>query len=80
MSVSATVDVEAITARAVQIKPLRVLLWLVAAPFIVLGVALRLLWLAPAFLISAAMQGWTTSDKMIKRWQVAARESASRGG
>jgi hypothetical protein len=59
---------------------MRVALWFIAAPFIVVGLVLRLLWLAPAFLIAATMDGWQAADRMVKQMQVQARESASRGG
>jgi hypothetical protein len=59
---------------------MRVLLWIVAAPFILTGLTLRVLWLAPAFLIAAGVDGWQAADKAIKQWQAQARETARRGG
>lgn len=74
------VNLEHISARAVQIKPMRVLLWLIAAPFIVIGVVFRVLWLAPAFLIASAVDGWQAADKAIKQMQAQARERGRVGG
>lgn len=73
-------DIERVTREATRIKFTRVLLWLIAAPFLLLGLTLRLLWLAPAFLIAAGIDGWQSADKMIKQMQAQARESAARGG
>lgn len=73
-------NIEQVTARAIKIKPMRVVLWILAAPFILVGLVLRLLWLAPAFFIAATMDGWGAADKMVKQMQLQARESASRGG
>lgn len=74
------IKLEQVAAKAVALKPARVLLWLVAAPFILIGLMLRILWLAPAFLISSAGEGWHAADRLLRQWQAQARESASRGG
>jgi hypothetical protein len=73
-------NIDQVARRAVALKPMRVLLWLIAAPFILLGLTLRVLWLAPAFLIGSAMEGWQAADRLVKQMQAQARESAARGG
>lgn len=77
---SLDVQLDQIAAKAVRLKPFRVLLWVLAAPFILIGVAARLLWLAPAFLIGAGVEGWQVADKAVKAWRAQARDDASRGG
>lgn len=77
---SVIVDVEAITARAVQIKPVRTVLLLLAAPVFVLLLLLRFVWLIPAFFVAAGLKGWESGDKLIRVWQAQAREQANRGG
>ncbi len=77
---SLDVNLDQIAAKALALRPLRVLGWVVAAPFIVLGVLLYLAWLAPAFLISSGYEGWKASEKSVKRWRAQAREAESRGG
>lgn len=73
-------SMQRIADRAVAIKPTRVLMWLVAAPFLLLGLVLRLLWLIPALLIGAFGDGWAVGDKLVRQMQSQARESAARGG
>lgn len=69
-----------IEAGAVSLKATTVLLWILASPFVVIGVVLRLVWLAPAFLISSAVEGWLLADRAYKRWRSGARDKASRRG
>jgi hypothetical protein len=63
------VNVEQITAEALKLKPAKVFGLVVAAPFVVLGMVLRLLWLAPALLISAGIDGWRQADDAYERWR-----------
>lgn len=62
-------NVDSITTKTLALKPSRVALWLIAGPFVVVGVALRLLWLAPAFLISSAVEGWQVADRAYQAWR-----------
>ena len=80
MSVIASVDIGSVTRRTSELKFSRVALLVLAAPFLLVGLTLRLLWLMPAFLISSGVEGWQMADKLVKQWQAKARESAARGG
>ena len=71
-------DLNEIFAKAAAVKPLRVFMWLVAAPFIVALFLLRFVWLVPAFAIGAGLEGWQTADKVITQWRAQARD-AGRG-
>ncbi|HCT78578.1 MAG TPA: hypothetical protein DGT23_18755 [Micromonosporaceae bacterium] len=73
-------NLDQVAARAVALKPMRVLLWVLAAPFILIGLVLRIVWLAPAFLIGSTLEGWQAADKLVKHLQAQARDTASRGG
>lgn len=63
------VDVHKITAEAVKLSFVRVLLTLIAVvPFVVV-LLLRFLWLIPAFLIVSGKKGWETGDALVSQWQ-----------
>lgn len=73
-------NLERAAVKATRIRPLRVLFWALAAIPMLICFVLRMVWLLPAFLISSGAEGWNAADKLVKQWQVQARESASRGG
>lgn len=73
-------NLERAATNATRIKPLRVLFWLLAALPMLICFVLRIVWLMPAFLMSAGAEGWNAADKLVKQWQAQARESAARGG
>ena len=62
-------SLESISANALKLKPVQVLGWVLMAPFLLIGMLLRLLWLAPAFLIAAAVEGWKLADAAYERWR-----------
>lgn len=59
---------------ALRVEPTRVGLSILAAPFLVLGAFLRLLWMLPAFCWAAAVHGWTKSDDALKAHRAKARQ------
>lgn len=74
------VNLDRIVAGATALRPLRVLMWVVAAPFIAVFFVLYFVWLVPAFMIKSGHEGWKAGEKLLKQLQVQARESAARGG
>jgi hypothetical protein len=57
-----------IQARALQLDPVKVLLFVVMLPIFLLGFSLRFVWLVVAFAIAAAQDGWQVADtEMAKR-------------
>lgn len=63
------IDVDEVTRTAATLKPLRVLLQVVGAPFAALGALLWLLWQLPAWLIAAGMGGWRSANRAYQRYQ-----------
>ena len=66
-------DMRSIRADALRVDPVRLLLALVAFPFVVLGVLLRACWMVPAFLYASAAYGWRKADVVLKARQAEAR-------
>jgi hypothetical protein len=66
-------DVSQIRAEALAIDPVRVLLAVLAFPFVVLGVLLRVVWLVPAFCIAAGRVGWRRADEVVRAHEARAR-------
>lgn len=55
-----TVPVERIRVEAAKLDPVKVLLWLLAAPFLLLGWTARATWFVLSMAIAAAKVGWET--------------------
>lgn len=55
-----TVPVERIRVEAAKLDPVKVLLWLLAAPFLALGWTARAAWFVLSMAIAAAKVGWET--------------------
>lgn len=66
-------DVLTIRAEALRVDPVRFLLAVLAAPFVVLGAVLRIAWLVPAFLYASAVIGWRKADGAVKAAEARAR-------
>lgn len=66
-------DVRSIRAEALRVDPVRLLLAMVAFPFVVVGVVLRFCWMVPAFLYASAAYGWRRADEVVKARQAEAR-------
>lgn len=49
-----------IRAEAAKLEPVKVLLWLLAAPFLLLGWSARALWFVLSMAIAAVKVGWET--------------------
>lgn len=58
-----------IQARALQLDPVKVLLFLLLAPFYLVGIAGRVLWVAVAFALAACADGWQTADTELRKRQ-----------
>jgi len=63
-----------VTKRALELKPARVALWVLIGPFLLLGLLLHFVWLLPALLIGAGIDGWQSGARMVEQWRAAARE------
>ncbi len=66
-------DLREIRREALQVDPVRILLTLFAAPFVVLGLVLRFAWMVPAFCYASAVYGWRKADTTVKARQAEAR-------
>lgn len=62
-------DVREIRREALNVDPVRALLAVVAFPFVVLGLVLRVVWLVPAFCYASATYGWRKADVAVKARQ-----------
>ncbi len=67
MSVSA--EISRIQADALKIEPGKVLAWLLALPFLVLGYSVRLVWVVIALALASAKAGWNTATSHLKQAQ-----------
>jgi hypothetical protein len=67
--VSVYSDMRQIRAEALRLDPVRFLLAILAAPFAVLGVVLRLVWMVPAFCYASTVYGWRKADAAVKASQ-----------
>lgn len=67
MSVSA--ELSRIQADALQLQPGKVLAWLVALPFLILGFAARIVWVGIALAIASVNAGWTAGTKHLEQVQ-----------
>lgn len=73
-------NLQRVADRAVARRPSRVLLWLIGAPFMLIGLVFRFLFLVPMFLYDSVVEGWQAGDTVVKGLQAQARETARRGG
>ena len=67
MSVSA--EISRIQADALKIDPGKVLAWLLALPFLVLGYSVRLVWVVIALALASAKAGWRTATTHLEQVQ-----------
>lgn len=67
--VSASVDLSRIQAEAARIDPMRVLVFLFALPFLVLGWIARIVWIGIALALASAKEGWTVASAQVERRQ-----------
>lgn len=67
--VSVSVDLSRIQADAAKIDPMRVLVFLFALPFLVLGWIARVLWVAVALAMASAREGWSVASAQIANRQ-----------
>lgn len=58
-----------IQARALQLDPVKVLLFLLLSPFYLVGIVGRVLWVVVAFALAAAADGWQTADTELRKRQ-----------
>lgn len=56
--VSLNIPAERIRADAAKLDPVKVLLWLLAAPFLLLGLTARAVWFVVSMAIAAVKVGW----------------------
>lgn len=58
--VSLNIPAERIREEAIKLDPVKVLLWLLAAPFLLLGWTARATWFVLSMAIAAVKVGWET--------------------
>ena len=56
-----------IQARALQLDPVKVLLFVLMLPIFLVGFSLRFAWLILAFAIAAGQDGWAQADAELKK-------------
>lgn len=66
---TASVDLSRIQASAAAIEPMRVLVFLFALPFLVLGWVARIVWIAVALALASTREGWTVASAQVERRQ-----------
>lgn len=57
--VSLNIPAERIQAQAAKLDPVKVLLYVIAAPFLLLGLTARAVWWVLSLAIAAVITGWT---------------------
>jgi hypothetical protein len=62
-------EISRIQADALKIDPGKVLAWLLALPFLVLGYSVRLVWVVIALALASAKAGWQTATAHLEQVQ-----------
>lgn len=62
-------DMREIRREALNVDPVRALLAILAFPFVLLGLVLRVVWMVPAFCYASAVYGWRKADVAVKARQ-----------
>lgn len=66
---SVSVELSRIQADAMKLEPARAAAWLVALPFLILGYAARIVWVAVALAIEATKAGWKAGTAHLEQAQ-----------